>query len=412
MKTQLTSLTQDFLTADAAHAVHSGPPCLSLYQPTHRHHPGNQQDPLRFQVLGLSLHAIKLFEGNRDSLDEIVLAPGVPGTITEALGEELTEPHQTVASYGGTSLGGSMRHGHGGKKDEVEIDADRFFRAVDQAVLQHHSRPLHLPLLLAALPEHHGLFHQISKNPFLLGEGIKAHPDAMPQDELREKAWQVFEPHYRSRLTKLADEFALAKSKGLGLEELQSIAEAAAAGRIATLLVEADREIAGRMDAATGKLQLTDLSQRPADTVVPVSHDATGKLKLTQPGDPGLDDVLNELGEMVSNHGGQVVVIPSEQMPTKITRRCSLFACIRKSLAARGCPQVPSQARPFGRNATAPSWARRRISIATEPELSNSFSTCRRTNNKNGFRTESMSRTRTGNSAAQTCTSGSTGMST
>ena len=25
----------------------------------------------------------------------------VPRTITEALGEELTEPHQTVASYGG-----------------------------------------------------------------------------------------------------------------------------------------------------------------------------------------------------------------------------------------------------------------------------------------------------------------------
>jgi hypothetical protein len=27
------------------------PPCLSLYQPTHRHHPGNQQDPIRFRNL-------------------------------------------------------------------------------------------------------------------------------------------------------------------------------------------------------------------------------------------------------------------------------------------------------------------------------------------------------------------------
>ena len=26
-------------------------PCLSLYQPTHRHHPGNQQDPIRFRNL-------------------------------------------------------------------------------------------------------------------------------------------------------------------------------------------------------------------------------------------------------------------------------------------------------------------------------------------------------------------------
>jgi hypothetical protein len=31
-------------------APHS-PPCISLYQPTHRHHPDNQQDPIRFKNL-------------------------------------------------------------------------------------------------------------------------------------------------------------------------------------------------------------------------------------------------------------------------------------------------------------------------------------------------------------------------
>src|ERR1700676_823406 len=29
----------------------SSPPCISLYQPTHRHHPDNQQDPIRFRNL-------------------------------------------------------------------------------------------------------------------------------------------------------------------------------------------------------------------------------------------------------------------------------------------------------------------------------------------------------------------------
>jgi hypothetical protein len=27
------------------------PPCISLYQPTHRHHPDNQQDPIRYRNL-------------------------------------------------------------------------------------------------------------------------------------------------------------------------------------------------------------------------------------------------------------------------------------------------------------------------------------------------------------------------
>ena len=55
----------------------------------------------RYQILALSAASIKLFEGNRDALAEVELAEGVPPTLTDALGEELTEPHQTVASYGG-----------------------------------------------------------------------------------------------------------------------------------------------------------------------------------------------------------------------------------------------------------------------------------------------------------------------
>src|SRR5262249_9822779 len=126
----------------------------------------------RYQILGLSRGAIKIFEGNRDALDEIDPAPGVPRTIAEALASELTEPHQTVRSFAGAGGSGvAMHHGHGGKSDEVAVDLDRFFRAVDAAILAHHSRPSRLPLLLAALPEYHGVFRKISRNPFLLSEG-------------------------------------------------------------------------------------------------------------------------------------------------------------------------------------------------------------------------------------------------
>ena len=357
-------------------SVHQ-PPCLSLYQPTHRCHPENQQDPIRFrnlvkemeasllrqhpavesrlllepfealahdtdfwnhtldglavlsgsglsrifrlqrpvaelvvvadsfhtkplrrflqsvdryQVLGLSLQEIRLFEGNRDVLDEVDLAPGVPRTITEALGKGLTEPHQTVASYGG--VGGDstpMHHGQGGKKDEVKSDTERFFRTIDRAVLEHHSRPSGLPLLLAALPEYHHPFHRVSHNPFLMAEGLTINPDALPIDELRERAWQVVKPQYEAQLAALADEFAVAKSSGLGSDDLAQVAEAAAAGRVATLLVESDRQIAGRLDGTTGRVEVADLS------------------------DPQVGDVLDDLCELVVKMDGRVLVIPAEQ---------------------------------------------------------------------------------------------------
>ena len=359
-------------------SVHQ-PPCLSLYQPTHRSHPENQQDPIRFrnlvkdletllrqqypavearlllesfqvlahdadfwshtldglavlggpggfrvfrlqrpvaelavvadsfhtkplrrflqsvdryQVLGLSLHKIQLYEGNRDALDEIDPAPGVPRSITEALGDELTEPHSIVSSYGGLGAGHSPMHsGQGGKNDEADGDAEKFFRAIDRAVLEDHSRPSGLPLILAALPEHHHLFHRVSQNPFLLTEGLTINPDVLPIDELRERVWQVVEPQHQARLATLADEAAVAKSKGLGSDDLAEVAEAAAAGRVATLLIEADRQIAGRLDRSTGQIADAEL------------------------GDPQVDDLLDDLGELVAKMGGRVLVIPAEQMP-------------------------------------------------------------------------------------------------
>jgi hypothetical protein len=356
------------------------PPCLSLYQPTHRRFPQNQQDPIRFrnllksleqslgrkytaretnpllepfraladdgafwnhtldglavlgatglfrvyrlqrpvpelavaadtfhlkplirivqsadgyQVLGLNLREIKLFEGNRDALDQVELARGVPRTITDALGEELTEPHLTVASYGTGAGGTPMRHGHGSRKEEIDIDAERFFRAVDRAVLEHHSKPAGLPLILAALPEHHSLFRQVSQNPFLLKEAIDKHPDALDSDLLRQRAWRMMEPYYLARLAGLVEQFGKAQAQGLGSGDLALIAQAAATGRVATALIEADRHIGGRIDRTTGNIEPDELEH------------------------PEVDDLLDDLAELVMQQGGEVVIVPAPRMPVQ-----------------------------------------------------------------------------------------------
>jgi len=360
------------------------PPCISMYQPTHRNHPENQQDPIRYrnlltemekslrekyptrevrtllekfqalardqrfwnhrtdglailsstdtfqifelqrsvpellvvadsfhtkpllrvlqtadryQILALNRHEAKLYEGNRYSLDPIELTD-IPSTITEALGEELTEQHLTVASYGAgaaRAAGGGATpsvHAHGDKKEEVDIDRDRFFRSIDRGILEHHSRPSGLPLMLATLTEYHAPFHKVSHNPFLMAEGIMKNTDALDLDELRAEAWRIVEPVYLQRLTKLVDDFQVARSRQVGSDDLVQVAEAASAGRVGTLLVEDDREIPGKFDHSTGRIQPGDLS------------------------DPEVDDVLDDLAELVLRMKGDVVVVPSDRMPS------------------------------------------------------------------------------------------------
>lgn len=349
------------------------PPCLSLYQPTHRRHPENQQDPVRYrnlvktmaeslrqkyrtrevlpllapfqaladdydfwnhaldgmaalgapgmfrvyrlqrpvaelavvansfhtkplmrivqssdryQVLSLNRQKIKLYEGNRDALDEVELPPAVPRKITDVPGEDSKERHVEVSMSG-------VRGGQGSKSELVDNDTRRFFRAVDRAILEHYSRPSGLPLLLAALPEHHSFFRRVSHNPFLMAEGIENDPDALSLEALRDRAWRLIEPHYHARLATLVEEFGGSKSKGLGGEELTVVAEAAVSGRVTTLLIEADRQIPGRLDHSTGRVEFGELAH------------------------PEIDDLLDDLGELVLKLGGQVVVVPAERMPTR-----------------------------------------------------------------------------------------------
>ncbi len=246
----------------------------------------------RYQVLGLNRNEIRLFEGDRYALDEIEPLPEVPRNRAEAIGEERAEPHLTVASYGKGAEGPAMHHGHGSRKDEVDKDTERFFRVIDKAVMEHLSRPSGLPLMLAALPEHHGIFRKISKNPLLLEAGIDRHPDSFTPEEFREMAWKAYEPYYKARLDELIDEFGKARSAGLAAEDLESAADSAVAGGIATLLVESDRHIPGRLDAETGRIEPADLEH------------------------PEIDDLLDDLSELVLKRGGRVVVVPAQRMPT------------------------------------------------------------------------------------------------
>jgi hypothetical protein len=253
----------------------------------------------RYHVLGLSLQDYHLYEGNRHSLTEIELATGIPKNIKEALGYELTDKHSTVASYGGVGSGSSdMHHGHGGKSDEVDTDAERFFRFVAKTISEHYSKPSGLPLILAALPEHHNLFQKVSNNLSLLPDGIDVNPKSVETSDLAERAWKVMEPYYFGIIDKACDVYQQSKSKGMGSDSISEVAAAAAAGRVDTLIIEANLQIPGKIIPDTGSIEKGNLEN------------------------PEMDDLLDDLGELVTKMGGKVMVIPHEKMPTHTGIAC------------------------------------------------------------------------------------------
>lgn len=246
----------------------------------------------RFQVVCLSRSRASIWEGNRYVVDAIE-AEGFPMTIEDVLGAELTEPHLTVAGYGKGVGGTPMYHGHGSRKDETEIDDERFFRAIDRLVLERFSKPSGLPLILVGLPKHQAVFRSVSQNKWLISEGVSGDPESYSPDELRKSIWELLEPRYRTRLADLTDQFHTAFNQHLGSGDLSDVARATVTGRVATLMVDADEKRPGQIDVATGAIHPDDLAK------------------------PDVGDMLDDLAELVVARGGEVVVVPHDRMPTQ-----------------------------------------------------------------------------------------------
>lgn len=256
------------------------------------------QSSTRYQILVLDRHQAKLYEGDQHFLDEVPLS-NLPSTIEEALGSELTDSHLNVGSYGA----GAPRpnrgtvapsvHAHGDKKDEIDNDRDRFFRIIDHEIHEQYSRPSRLPLILASLQEYQAPFRKLSHNPHLMEEGIRSSSQSLDVDQLREEAWRIIEPVQTRRVTDLVEKFHRVSSLARGSDVLPEVAQAVSSGRVSTLLIEENRQIPGKF------------------------HQDSGAISPQESEAEFVDDVLDDLAESVLKMKGEVLVIPSSQMPTK-----------------------------------------------------------------------------------------------
>lgn len=252
----------------------------------------NFQSSDRYQVLGITREDFNIYEGNRYGIEMITLDEDIPKTLEEVLGDQYTEAHVTSGAYGGAG-GTPMFHGQGGRKAEIEIDTERYFRYVEKFVLDNFSNEMKLPLVLVALDEHQGSFRNISKNQYLLKEGVNKDPEALPTKEIGKLSWEKMEPLYLNKTKELVERFGLQKSKKSASEDLAEIARAALEGRVGTLMIESDRIEPGRVNRETGEIEMDDLDN------------------------PKVDDIMDDLGEMVLKSQGEVVVLPKERMPVE-----------------------------------------------------------------------------------------------
>ncbi|ONH52766.1 hypothetical protein SAMN04490182_4611 [Pseudomonas cedrina] len=235
----------------------------------------------RYQALCLTRDSVRVYEGAAQTLQQVELPEAVPTSQADALGDQLTSRDQQGhpdGFSGAGERGDPMMHesGGGGKQDEVNLDRERFFRAVDKAITEHCSRVCKLPLVLVALPENQAVFRALSHNPFLLADGVRKDPATLSPAELAQACTAVMSKRYEDSLNTAFDRFGVAVGQRLYASRLVDIEHATLEGRVALLLVEADGSEPGAQvaeeDAALDELILAVIRQGGEVVVVPAER--------------------------------------------------------------------------------------------------------------------------------------------
>jgi hypothetical protein len=361
------------ITTDQLRRLQTPPstPCVSIYQPTHRRHPENQQDSIRFRnlvdtvektlgngsksivaslrqiesnrdfwmhtldglavlatqeqmnvfsiprtvpelavvtdsfhikpllrhvqsadrffVLSLSRVDAHFFEGNRYQLNAV---PDALPTFAEAVGTELQDSSQrTRLAEGGRNASTGHYSGHGGRKDELDVDSEKWFKAIRNALKDLVNPSSRVPVVVAALPDNASEFLKVADHGSVMQEFIPLNPESQRPEQLLAAAWKIVEPNYLQRLEQLVNDFNVAQSRQQGTGDISDACQAVLDGRIGVLLVDADQQIRGRIDAEKRTFHLDGATSN--------------------------DDILDDIAERTLQTGGDVVVVPSDRMPTK-----------------------------------------------------------------------------------------------
>jgi len=250
------------------------------------------QAPERFWVLSVSQKEVRIWEGTVTELGPVNLA-SVPASLQEAIGTEVVTDRLNLRSPRGRGAA-PIFHGHGAGKDDTKQELEKFFRAVDTGVRELLADEIG-PIILAAVDYYHPIYRSVSKLENLADQGIIGNISGWDEGRIHASAWPIAQKSVERKLETALALWESSYGRGKTESDLAAIGRLAVAGRIRLLLADEGRTVWGRIDRATGDIEV-------------IREGGTDP-------DGGAVDLLDELAELTIQYGGRALVLPSEKLP-------------------------------------------------------------------------------------------------
>lgn len=201
------------------------------------------QTNFNYLLVTLNQDSFGLYRGTNQHLQPIKLPNDAPTTLTKALGEEIRGGELNFSNKAG---GGVAYHGHTDRKTEMKKDQKRYYQIVDSYITDHYSNPQALPTIVMGVPENQAVYRQLTKNQWL-SDSVKLEQSSigLTHAELEGEMATVLNQVNHERLIRHQARYQDAKSQQKTSTDAVELAKLAHTGRIQTLFIKKDAEIAG-----------------------------------------------------------------------------------------------------------------------------------------------------------------------
>jgi hypothetical protein len=210
-------------------------------------------------LLALDTHHFALYGANQTRVMPIQLQSDIAQTMEDALGHDYTETYYTHGVYANAD-NRSTFHGHGGSSAENELDQERFFRYVNQAVTDYYPMGDNTPVILVTVDEVGAEFRKHSTLPQLKDTSISGNFKDFTEKELLAHLDMIQEHTFVDHVTPLIDRYHARKKEDLSAPYSNLLMDALNEGRVETLLVEGDPDLDGAVDKKTQSAHLITTS--------------------------------------------------------------------------------------------------------------------------------------------------------
>lgn len=253
-----------------------------------------------FYLLTLKKDEVKLFEGTKHSIEEILINDLIPSRMEDRVGYDYEQKTLQFRTQQGNKGAGSF-HGHLDNDSVEKQELKQYFRAIDQGLMELLNCNQNPPLVVCSVDFYFPIYQEVNTYQNLYPQPISGDPSNKGILVLHEEALELLSPYFDKAKQEKLDLISSLAGTEKASSDIRELVNSAFEGKIDTLFLEKSSDIFGTYNPTKREVNVENQHNPPNVSL------------------------MNLLAKKVLETQGKVYLMDKEDMPIKSEKINALF---------------------------------------------------------------------------------------